>query len=54
MSATTWRQPGSDYVTSVQKGGFYGWPYYYIGGNLDARLGEPHPELRSKVIVPTC
>lgn len=41
-----------DYVSSVQKGGFYGWPYYYIGGNLDARLGEPHPELKSKVIVP--
>ena len=41
-----------DYVTSVKKGGFYGWPYYYIGGNLDARLGEPHPELKSKVIVP--
>jgi glucose/arabinose dehydrogenase len=41
-----------DYVTSVQKGGFYGWPYYYIGGNIDARLGNPHPELKSKVIVP--
>ena len=41
-----------DYVTSVKKGGFYGWPYYYIGGNLDARLGEPHPELKNKVIVP--
>ncbi|MFM2125767.1 MAG: hypothetical protein RL328_2218 [Acidobacteriota bacterium] len=41
-----------EYVTSVKKGGFYGWPYYYIGGNLDARLGEPHPELKDKVIVP--
>lgn len=41
-----------DYVTSVQKGGFYGWPYYYIGGNVDARLGNPHPELKAKVIVP--
>jgi glucose/arabinose dehydrogenase len=41
-----------DYVTSVQKGGFYGWPYYYIGGNIDERLGNPHPELKSKVIVP--
>ncbi len=41
-----------DYVTSVQKGGFYGWPYYYIGGNIDERLGNPHPELQSKVIVP--
>ena len=41
-----------DYVSSVQKGGFYGWPYYYIGGNVDARLGNPHPELKSKVLVP--
>ncbi len=41
-----------DYVTSVQKGGFYGWPYYYIGGNIDERLGNPHPELKAKVIVP--
>jgi glucose/arabinose dehydrogenase len=41
-----------DYVTSVQKGGFYGWPYYYIGGNVDERLGNPHPELKAKVIVP--
>ncbi len=41
-----------EYVTSVKKGGFYGWPYYYIGGNIDARLGEPHPELKDKVIVP--
>jgi glucose/arabinose dehydrogenase len=41
-----------DYITHVEKGGFYGWPYYYLGGNVDARLGEPHPELKSKVIVP--
>ena len=41
-----------EYVTSVKKGGFYGCPYYYIGGNIDARLGEPHPELKDKVIVP--
>jgi glucose/arabinose dehydrogenase len=41
-----------DYVTSVQKGGFYGWPYYYIGGNIDERLGNNHPELKAKVIVP--
>jgi len=41
-----------DYVTTVKKGGFYGWPYYYIGGNPDARLGGAHPELKDKVIVP--
>jgi len=41
-----------DYITHVQKGGFYGWPYFYIGGNPDARLKGAHPELKSKVIVP--
>jgi glucose/arabinose dehydrogenase len=41
-----------DYITHVQEGGFYGWPYYYIGGNLDPRLKGRHPELMSKVIVP--
>jgi glucose/arabinose dehydrogenase len=41
-----------DYVTHVQKGGFYGWPYFYIGGNPDPRLNGAHPELKSKVIVP--
>lgn len=41
-----------DYITSVQEGGFYGWPYYYIGGHPDPRLEGKHPELKSKVIVP--
>ncbi|HUI84981.1 MAG TPA: sorbosone dehydrogenase family protein [Candidatus Binatia bacterium] len=41
-----------DYITRVQEGGFYGWPYYYIGGNADPRLKGAHPELKSKVIVP--
>jgi glucose/arabinose dehydrogenase len=30
-----------DYVTSVQEGGFYGWPWYYIGAHKDPRLPEP-------------
>ena len=30
-----------DYVTSVREGGFYGWPWYYIGGHQDPRLPEP-------------
>jgi glucose/arabinose dehydrogenase len=30
-----------DYVTSVKEGGFYGWPWYYMGGHLDPRLPEP-------------
>jgi glucose/arabinose dehydrogenase len=41
-----------DYVTSVKEGGFYGWPYYYIGANPDPRLNGAHPELKDKVIVP--
>ncbi len=38
-----------DYITHVQAGGFYGWPYYYIGGNQDPRLQGKHPELKDKV-----
>lgn len=30
-----------DYVTSVKEGGFYGWPWYYIGGHTDPRLPQP-------------
>jgi glucose/arabinose dehydrogenase len=41
-----------DYITHVQDGGFYGWPYYYLGGNADPRLKGKHPELKDKVIVP--
>jgi glucose/arabinose dehydrogenase len=41
-----------DYITHVQDGGFYGWPYYYLGGNPDPRLKGVHPELKSKTIVP--
>ena len=33
-------------------GGFYGWPWYYIGGNQDPRHAGKRPELRNKVIVP--
>jgi glucose/arabinose dehydrogenase len=41
-----------DYITHVEENGFYGWPWYYIGGNEDPRLKGKHPELRDKVIVP--
>ena len=41
-----------DYISHVQEGGFYGWPYYYIGGNPEPRLKDKHPELKSKVIIP--
>jgi len=41
-----------DYITHVQADGFYGWPWYYIGGNQDPRHAGKHPELKNKVIVP--
>jgi len=41
-----------DYVTKVKDGGFYGWPWYYLGGNQDPRHEGKRPELKDKVIVP--
>ena len=41
-----------DYITSVKDGGFYGWPWFYIGPNQDPRHAGKHPELKDKVIVP--
>jgi glucose/arabinose dehydrogenase len=41
-----------DYITHVQEDGFYGWPWWYIGGHQDPRLAGKHPELKDKVIVP--
>ena len=41
-----------DYITHVEEGGFYGWPWYYIGNHEDPRYPGKHPELKDKVIVP--
>ena len=41
-----------DYITHVQQGGFYGWPWWYMGGHQDPRLQGKHPELKDKVITP--
>jgi glucose/arabinose dehydrogenase/mono/diheme cytochrome c family protein len=41
-----------DYITHVQEGGFYGWPWWYIGGHQDPRQKGKHPELKDRVIVP--
>ncbi len=41
-----------DYITHVQEGGFYGWPWWYMGGHQDPRLPGQHPELKEKVITP--
>jgi glucose/arabinose dehydrogenase len=41
-----------DYISSVRPGGFYGWPWFYIGNHADPRHKGKHPELADKVIVP--
>jgi glucose/arabinose dehydrogenase len=41
-----------DYFTSVKKGGFYGWPFAYVGPNEDPRRKGEKPELVAKTIVP--
>ena len=41
-----------DYISSVKPGGFYGWPWYYIGNHQDPRHEGKHPELAGKTIVP--
>jgi glucose/arabinose dehydrogenase len=41
-----------DYITHVQEGGFYGWPWWYMGGHQDPRHRGKHPELKDKTIVP--
>jgi glucose/arabinose dehydrogenase len=41
-----------DYVTRVKPGGFYGWPWFYIGGNEDPRHKGERPDLQDKVAVP--
>jgi glucose/arabinose dehydrogenase len=41
-----------DYISSVKPGGFYGWPWFYIGNHQDPRHKGKHPELADEVIVP--
>lgn len=41
-----------DYMTSVQDGAFYGWPYSYYGQNVDARVEPPRPDLVAKAVAP--
>ena len=45
-----------DYITHVQEGGFYGWPWFYMGGAKggiqDPRHVGKHPELQARVITP--
>jgi glucose/arabinose dehydrogenase len=41
-----------DYLTRVKQGGFYGWPWYYLGAHEDPRLAGIRPDLKDKAIVP--
>lgn len=41
-----------DYISRVQPGGFYGWPWFYIGANQDPRHKGKHPELAEKTLLP--
>jgi len=41
-----------DYSTRVQEGGFYGWPWYYMGKYEDPRFAGVRPDLAGKAIVP--
>jgi glucose/arabinose dehydrogenase len=41
-----------DYLTTVRDGGFYGWPWFYIGGNEDPAHAGKRPDLKDKVLVP--
>ena len=41
-----------DYSTRVRRGGYYGWPWYYLGSNEDPRLKGDRPDLRGKALVP--
>jgi hypothetical protein len=41
-----------DYLTRVREGGFYGWPWYYLGNHEDPRLVGLRPDLAGVAIVP--
>lgn len=41
-----------DYMTSVEEGGFYGWPYSYFGDHVDERVEPQRPELVATALVP--
>lgn len=41
-----------DYMTSVEDGGFYGWPWSYYGDHVDPRVYPPRPDMVEKAIKP--
>jgi glucose/arabinose dehydrogenase len=44
----------ADFFTSLKPGGFYGWPYAYVGQHIDPRIPEKdrRPDLVAKSIAP--
>ena len=46
--------PVSDFFTSIKPGGFYGWPYAFVGPHADPRIPEKEqrPDLVAKSIKP--
>jgi glucose/arabinose dehydrogenase len=41
-----------DYLTSVRRGGFYGWPWSYYGQRVDTRVKPPNPTMVARAIPP--
>jgi glucose/arabinose dehydrogenase len=41
-----------DYITSVQEGKFYGWPYSYYGQHVDDRVQPQRPDLVARAVAP--
>jgi glucose/arabinose dehydrogenase/cytochrome c2 len=41
-----------DYSTRIREGGYYGWPWYYMGSNEEPRLKGDRPDLKGKALVP--
>jgi len=41
-----------DYISSIREGGFYGWPWYYMGNHEDPRHAGKRPDLAGQAIVP--
>ncbi len=41
-----------DYLTSVKRDAFYGWPWSYYGSHVDTRVDPPRPDMVAKALVP--
>lgn len=41
-----------DYLTRIQEGGFYGWPWSYYGDHVDTRVDPARPDMVGRAIVP--